>query len=108
MEKSHKAVIAAIEERQKDEEKRVETLVTELQQEIQELRKAAAESDTQGPVNGDQSDDTKQASEVGLLLRGGYFQNGESWRRLKKCGCLHRAELGFHRLPLGDEGLVPG
>lgn len=73
MEKSHKAVIAAIEERQKDEEKRVETLVTELQQEIQELRVVAPESEPQGPVNDDQSDDTKQVSEVGLLLHGGYF-----------------------------------
>lgn len=76
MEKSHKAVIAAIEEKQKDEEKRVETLVTDLQQEIQELRKGTTESDPQGPVNGDQNDDTKQVSEVGLLLHGGYFQNG--------------------------------
>lgn len=108
MEKSHKAVIAAIEERQKDEEKRVETLVTELQEEIQELRKGATESDPQGPVNGDQSDDTRQVSEVGLLLHGGYFQRGESWQHLKKCDCLHRAELGFHHLLLGDEGLVPG
>uniref|UniRef100_A0A3B4WM55 Bloodthirsty-related gene family, member 2 n=1 Tax=Seriola lalandi dorsalis TaxID=1841481 RepID=A0A3B4WM55_SERLL len=39
MEKSHKAVVAAIEERERDEEKRVEMLVKELEQEIQELRK---------------------------------------------------------------------
>lgn len=78
MEKSHKAVIAAIEDRQKEEENRVETLVTELQQEIQELRKAAPESDPQGPVNGDQNDDTKQVPEVGLLLHGGYFYSGDT------------------------------
>lgn len=70
MEKSHKAVIAAIEERQREEEERVETLVSELQQEIQELRKGTAESDPHGPVSGDQSDDTKQVAEVGLHLHG--------------------------------------
>lgn len=70
MEKSHKAVIAAIEERQREEEERVETLVTELQQEIQELRKGTAESDPHGPVSGDQSDDTTQVAEVGLHLHG--------------------------------------
>ncbi|KAM9345647.1 bloodthirsty-related gene family, member 2 [Symphorus nematophorus] len=62
MEKSHKAVVAAIEERQLEEERRVETLVEELQQEIQELRKGTAESDPQIPVNSDQSDDVKQVT----------------------------------------------
>lgn len=76
MEKSHKAVVAAIEERQREEEKRVETLVTELQQEIQELRKGAGESDLHDPVSGDQSDYTKQGSEVGLYLYGRYLQSG--------------------------------
>lgn len=85
MEKSHKAVIAAIEERQRDEEKRVETLVTELQQEIQELRKGATEIDPQDPVNGDQNDDTMPVYEVGPLP---CFQNGESRQHLKKCACL--------------------
>ncbi|KAF3700088.1 E3 ubiquitin-protein ligase TRIM39 [Channa argus] len=59
MEKSHKAVIAEIEERQREEEKRVETLVKELKQEIQELRREIAESDPQIPANGDQSDEKK-------------------------------------------------
>ena len=52
MEKSHKAVVAAIEERQLEEERRVETLVEEIKQEIEELRKeTGAESDPQIPVN---------------------------------------------------------
>ncbi|KAG8006903.1 Zinc finger protein RFP, partial [Nibea albiflora] len=62
MEKSHKAVIAAIEERQGKEERKVETLVEELKKEIQELKKEIAESDPQMPVNSDQSDDTKQVT----------------------------------------------
>ncbi|XP_071329103.1 bloodthirsty-related gene family, member 2 [Trachinotus anak] len=62
MEKSHKAVIAAIEERERDEEKRVEMLVKELEQEIQELRKETAEYDPQIPGTGDQSDDAKQVT----------------------------------------------
>ncbi|XP_058510168.1 claudin k isoform X1 [Solea solea] len=62
MEKSHKAVVAAIEERQIEEEKRVETLVKELEQEVQELRKETTESDHQVPENADQSDDTKQST----------------------------------------------
>lgn len=67
MEKSHKAVVAAIEERQKEEEKKVETLVNELQQEIQELRNVS-ECDPQIPVIGEQSDDAKQVLVVGLYL----------------------------------------
>ncbi|XP_029363432.1 bloodthirsty-related gene family, member 2 isoform X2 [Echeneis naucrates] len=47
MEKSHKALVAAIEEQERDEEKRVEALVNELKHEIQELRKESAESDPQ-------------------------------------------------------------
>lgn len=61
MEKSHKGVIAAIEERQRDEVKRVETLVKELKQEIQELRKETTES-------GDQSDDTEPTDLVSTLI----------------------------------------
>ncbi|KAM4598058.1 bloodthirsty-related gene family, member 2 [Polymixia lowei] len=38
MEKSHKTVVAAIEERQTEEENRVETLVKELEREIKQLR----------------------------------------------------------------------
>lgn len=67
MEKSHKAVVAAVEERQKEEEKRVETLVNELHQEIQELRNVS-ECDPQIPVNGEQSDDAKQVIVVSLDL----------------------------------------
>ncbi|KAM4530715.1 bloodthirsty-related gene family, member 2 [Odontesthes bonariensis] len=58
MEKSHKAVVAVIEEKQKEEETRVETLVKVIKQEIQELRRETNESDLQVPV--DQSDDPKQ------------------------------------------------
>ncbi|XP_047428407.1 bloodthirsty-related gene family, member 2 isoform X2 [Mugil cephalus] len=62
MEKSHKAVVAAIEEKQRDEENRVETLVREIEQEIQELRKETNKSDPQSDISviGDPSDDTKQ------------------------------------------------
>ncbi|XP_051244257.1 bloodthirsty-related gene family, member 2 [Dicentrarchus labrax] len=60
MEKSHKAVVSAIEERQAEEERRVKTLVEELEQEIHELRRETTESDPQIPVNSDQSDDKKQ------------------------------------------------
>lgn len=62
MEKSHKAVVAVIEERQREEEKRVETLVEEIEHEIQELRKETTESDPQIPVDGDQSEETKQVT----------------------------------------------
>lgn len=62
MEKSHKAVVDSIEERQREEGKKVETLVKEIEQEIQELRKETAEPDPQIPVNGD--DETKQVTAV--------------------------------------------
>lgn len=68
MEKSHKAVVAAIEERQREEERRVETLVEELKQEIQELRKETTEPDPQIPVNSDQSDDAKQVTVVRTII----------------------------------------
>lgn len=67
MEKSHKVVVAAIEERQKEEEKRVETLVNELQQEIQELRNVS-ECDPQIPINGEQGDEANQVIVVSLDL----------------------------------------
>ncbi|XP_034394463.1 bloodthirsty-related gene family, member 2 [Cyclopterus lumpus] len=54
MEKSHKAVVDAIEGRQREEEKRVATLVKEIEQEIQELRKENTDPD---PRVGDQDDD---------------------------------------------------
>ncbi|XP_061568019.1 bloodthirsty-related gene family, member 2 [Cololabis saira] len=56
MEKNHKAVVAAIEEKQKEEEKRVETLVRELKQEIQELSKDIIEHEP----SADQWDGMKQ------------------------------------------------
>ncbi|XP_026181617.1 bloodthirsty-related gene family, member 2 [Mastacembelus armatus] len=62
MEKSHKAVVAAIEERQREEETRVETLVKELEQEIQELRNGIIESEPKIPRNNDQSDYTNQVT----------------------------------------------
>lgn len=67
MEKSHKAVVAAIEEQQREEERRVEALLEELKQEIQELRKGSVDSEPQIPVNSDQSDDTKQVIVVSPL-----------------------------------------
>lgn len=68
MEKSHKAVVAAVEERQREEEKRMETLVEELEQEIQELMKEATESDPKIPTNGEQSDDAKQVTIVSPFI----------------------------------------
>ncbi|XP_065820755.1 bloodthirsty-related gene family, member 2 [Labrus bergylta] len=62
MEKSHKALVTAIEEKQTEEERRVETLVEELKQEIQELRKESPESDPQITENSDQSEDIKQVT----------------------------------------------
>lgn len=60
MEKSHKALVSAIEEKQRQEEKKVETLVEELKKEIQELKKETPECDPQIPANSDQSEDVKQ------------------------------------------------
>lgn len=47
MEKTHKAVVTSIEDRQSEEEKRVETLVKELEQEIRELRNGRPEQKPQ-------------------------------------------------------------
>lgn len=68
MEKSHKAVVAAIEERQREEERRLEALMEELDQEIQALRKETTESDPQIHVNSDQSDDVKQVTVVSTFI----------------------------------------
>lgn len=62
MEKSHKAVVSAIEEKQKEEEKRVEMLVRELKLEIQELSKDANGPDPE--PSGDQRDATKKSLTV--------------------------------------------
>uniref|UniRef100_A0A3P8S7C7 Bloodthirsty-related gene family, member 2 n=1 Tax=Amphiprion percula TaxID=161767 RepID=A0A3P8S7C7_AMPPE len=62
MEKSHKAVVAVIEDKQREEEKRVEILMKEIEQEIEELRNEMSGPDPLISVNGDQSDDTKQIS----------------------------------------------
>lgn len=62
MEKSHKAVVDAIEVRQREEAKRIETLVKEIEQEIRELKKETTEPDLLIPVHSDQSDDTKQVT----------------------------------------------
>lgn len=43
MEKSHKAVVTSIEERQTEEEKRVETMVEDLEREIVELMNKSTE-----------------------------------------------------------------
>lgn len=65
MEKSHKAVVAAIEERQKEEETRMNTLVEELEHEVQELRKGTAD---QFLVTADQSEDMDEMAVVRTLL----------------------------------------
>ncbi|XP_013880729.1 bloodthirsty-related gene family, member 2 [Austrofundulus limnaeus] len=57
MERTHKAVVFAIEEKQREEERRVETLVKELKQEIQQLR---MHSDDADPLVPDLTDDIKQ------------------------------------------------
>uniref|UniRef100_A0A673ZBB9 Bloodthirsty-related gene family, member 2 n=1 Tax=Salmo trutta TaxID=8032 RepID=A0A673ZBB9_SALTR len=54
MEKSHKAVVTAIEERQGEEERVVEKLVKELEQEIQQLRNGDTDL---GPCHSQQSHD---------------------------------------------------
>ncbi|XP_028266924.1 bloodthirsty-related gene family, member 2 [Parambassis ranga] len=59
MEKSHKAVVVAIEEKQKQEAKRVDALVHEIEDEIQNLRRQMAEPD---PQVSDQSEDLKDVT----------------------------------------------
>lgn len=68
MEKSHKAVVAAIEERQKEEERRMKTLVEELEHEVQELRTGTADPGPEILVTIDRSDDTKEVAEVRSLI----------------------------------------
>ncbi|KAM9393321.1 bloodthirsty-related gene family, member 2 [Pholidichthys leucotaenia] len=60
MEKTHKMVVAAIEEKKGEEERRVETLVKEIEREIQDLR-GEVSADLHMSENGDQSDNAKQA-----------------------------------------------
>lgn len=64
MEKSHKAVVTAIEQRQKEEERRMKTLVEELEHEVQELRKVTSEPDPEIPVTTDQSEDVGEDAVV--------------------------------------------
>lgn len=69
MEKSHKAVVAAIEERQKEEERRMKTLVEELEKEVQELRKeVTAEPGPEILVSTDQSEGTEEVAVVRRLI----------------------------------------
>lgn len=69
MEKSHKAVVAAIEERQKEEERRMKTLVEELEQEVQDLRKeTTAEPGSEILVTTDQSEGTEEVTVVRRLI----------------------------------------
>lgn len=68
MEKSHKAVVAAIEARQKEEETRMKTLVEELEGEVQELRKATAEPGSEILLTADQSGDMEDVAVVRLLM----------------------------------------
>uniref|UniRef100_A0A3P9JXM5 Bloodthirsty-related gene family, member 2 n=1 Tax=Oryzias latipes TaxID=8090 RepID=A0A3P9JXM5_ORYLA len=60
MEKTHRAVVAGIEEKQKEEEKRVEALIKEIQQEIQELKEETSQTDLR--ISASQSDDMKHVA----------------------------------------------
>lgn len=66
MERTHKAVVFAIEEKQREEERRVETLVKELKQEIEQLRMHSEDAD---PLVPDQTDDTKQVLAVSTFIQ---------------------------------------
>lgn len=66
MEKSHKAVVAAIEERQREEEKRVKALLEELEHAVQEMRKGTTECEIS--VNSDESGETKQMTVVSTFI----------------------------------------
>lgn len=71
MEKSHKAVVAAIEERQKEEERRMKTLVEELEQEVRELRAGTADPGPEILVTIDRDEVTKEVAVVrSLICRG--------------------------------------
>ncbi|XP_072299297.1 bloodthirsty-related gene family, member 2 [Eucyclogobius newberryi] len=65
MEKSHKAVVTAIEDRQREEEKRVDKLIKELEQEIQEIQKLSkdpAETEPTTSTNEEPSNETEQVT----------------------------------------------
>lgn len=64
MEKSHKAVVATIEEKQKEEEMKMKTLVEELEHEVRELRKGTAEPGPEILVIADQSEDVEEVAVV--------------------------------------------
>lgn len=64
MEKTHRAVVAGIEEKQKEEEKRVEALIKEIQQEIQELKEETSQTDLR--ISASQSDDMKHVAVVSV------------------------------------------
>lgn len=68
MERSHKAVVAAIEARQKEEEARMKTLVEELEREVQELRKGTAEPGPDILLTADQSGDVEEVAVVRPLM----------------------------------------
>lgn len=68
MEKSHKAVIGVIEERQREEETRMKTLVEELEHEIQVLRKETAEPGPEILVTANQSEDVEEVVVVRPLV----------------------------------------
>lgn len=68
MERSHKAVVAAIEARQKEEETRMKALVEELEREVQELRKGTAEPGPDILLTADQSGDTEEVAVVRPLM----------------------------------------
>lgn len=65
MEKIHKAVVSAIEEKQREEERRVDTLVKELTLEIEQLKMHTDEAEPPAP---DQSDDTTQFISVSIFI----------------------------------------
>lgn len=77
MEKSHKAVIAAIEERQKEEERRMKMLVEDLEHEVQELRTETAEPGPEILVTIDESEETKEVAAVRSLICCGPVWQGQ-------------------------------
>ncbi|XP_061829463.2 bloodthirsty-related gene family, member 2 isoform X1 [Nerophis lumbriciformis] len=62
MEKNHKALVLAIEQCQREEQKKVDTLVTELEQEIRELKKEMADPISDPSVSKETSDQQEESN----------------------------------------------
>lgn len=64
MEKSHKAVVAEIEARRREEETRIYTLVEELEHEVQKLRKGTTEPGPEILITANQNGDIEEVAKV--------------------------------------------